>query len=126
MRLAERQSSCEVLCAYGRVRWLPPITHADALLALLASEARQGDLHPATAVLGLWGASLLGLKLRCLAARRPGAKYHPAKTFRSIGSPGACGPSPRRGYDPRRSTCTPDLNVIVVAGLTLPAQESFR
>ena len=55
--------AAKLLCAYGRVRWLPPITHADALLALLMSEARQGDLHPATAVLGLWGASLLGLKL---------------------------------------------------------------
>ena len=55
--------AAKLLCAYGRVRWLPPITHADALLALLMSEARQGDLHPATAVLGLWGSSLLGLKL---------------------------------------------------------------
>jgi len=55
--------AAKLLCAYGRVRWLPPITHADALLARLMHEASRGGLHPATAVLGLWGSSLLGLDL---------------------------------------------------------------
>ena len=55
--------AAKLMCAYGRVRWLPPATHAQALVEILVDEAQEKRLHPATAVLGLWGASLLGLKL---------------------------------------------------------------
>jgi len=55
--------AAKLLCAYGRVRWLPPSSHAQSLIEILVDEAEQKRLHPATAVLGLWGASLLALKL---------------------------------------------------------------
>lgn len=55
--------AAKLLCAYGRMRWLPPAKHAQALVELLVEEAEEKRLHPATAVLGLWGASLLGMKL---------------------------------------------------------------
>jgi len=53
----------KLLCAYGRTRHLPPPEHARALAARLVEEAESDALHPSAAVLGLWGASLLGLKM---------------------------------------------------------------
>ena len=55
--------AAKLLCAYGRMRWLPPLAHANALVEILVKEAKSDGLMPATAVLGLWGASLLGLEL---------------------------------------------------------------
>jgi hypothetical protein len=53
----------KLLCAYGRTRHLPPPEHAAALAARLVEEAESERLHPSAAVLGLWGASLLGLQM---------------------------------------------------------------
>ena len=53
----------KLLCAYGRTRHQPPPTHAKALAARLVEEAENDVLHPSAATLGLWGASLLGLKM---------------------------------------------------------------
>ena len=53
----------KLLCAYGRTRHLPPPEHAAALASRLVEEAERDALHPSAAVLGLWGASLLGLEM---------------------------------------------------------------
>ena len=53
----------KLLCAYGRTRHQPPPAHAAALAARLVEEAENDVLHPSAATLGLWGASLLGLKM---------------------------------------------------------------
>ena len=53
----------KLLCAYGRTRHLPPPEHAAALANRLVEEAERDALHPSAAVLGLWGASLLGLHM---------------------------------------------------------------
>lgn len=53
----------KLLCAYGRCRHTPPPEHAAALANRLVEEAEKDALHPSAAVLGLWGASLLGLKM---------------------------------------------------------------
>jgi len=56
-------SCAKLLCAYGRTRHQPPAAHAAALAARLVEEAEADTLHPSAATLGLWGASLLGLKM---------------------------------------------------------------
>ena len=56
-------SCAKLLCAYGRTRHQPPPAHAAALAARLVEEAETDTLHPSAATLGLWGASLLGLKM---------------------------------------------------------------
>ena len=53
----------KLLCAYGRTRHQPPAAHAAALAKRLAEAAAEDELHPSAAVLGLWGASLLGLRM---------------------------------------------------------------
>ena len=53
----------KLLCAYGRCRHQPPGAHAKALAARLVEEASEGSLHPSAAVLGLWGASLLDMRM---------------------------------------------------------------
>ena len=53
----------KLLCAYGRTRHLPPAAHASALARRLIEEAERDALHPSAATLGLWGASLLGLRM---------------------------------------------------------------
>ena len=61
--ILESGQAAKLLCAYGRVRWLPPAKHANALIELILRDAARARLQPATAVLGLWGSALLGLKL---------------------------------------------------------------
>jgi hypothetical protein len=56
-------SCAKLLCAYGRTRHQPPPAHAAALARRLVEEAETDTLHPSAATLGLWGASLLGLKM---------------------------------------------------------------
>lgn len=56
-------SCAKLLCAYGRTRHQPPAAHASKLAARLVEEAENDVLHPSAATLGLWGASLLGLKM---------------------------------------------------------------
>jgi hypothetical protein len=103
--------AAKLLCAYGRVRWLPPAAHADALLALLMQEAAGGNLHPATAVLGLWGASLLGLKLETsqldvLAQNTITQKLSPRSLAKCVWSLAALGydPTPVDLADLKRAT----------------------
>ena len=103
--------AAKLLCAYGRVRWLPPAAHADALLALLMQEATGGNLHPATAVLGLWGASLLGLKLETsqldvLAQNTITQKLSPRSLAKCVWSLAALGydPTPVDLADLKRAT----------------------
>ena len=56
-------SCAKLLCAYGRTRHQPPPVHALRLAQRLVEEAENDVLHPSAATLGLWGASLLGLKM---------------------------------------------------------------
>ena len=55
--------AAKLLCAYGRTRHQPPGAHAAALANKLVEEAAEGSLHPGAAVLGLWGASLLDMRM---------------------------------------------------------------
>lgn len=55
--------AAKLLCAYGRTRHQPPGAHAAALANRLVEEAAEGSLHPGAAVLGLWGASLLNMRM---------------------------------------------------------------
>ena len=55
--------AAKLLCAYGRTRHQPPGAHAAALANRLVEEAAEGSLHPGAAVLGLWGASLLDMRM---------------------------------------------------------------
>jgi hypothetical protein len=56
-------SCAKLLCAYGRTRHQPPPAHALGLARRLVEEAETDALHPSAVTLGLWGASLLGLKM---------------------------------------------------------------
>ena len=77
----------------------------------LMQEAAGGNLHPATAVLGLWGASLLGLKLETsqldvLAQNTITQKLSPRSLAKCVWSLAALGydPTPVDLADLKRAT----------------------
>ena len=99
-------SCAKLLCAYGRTRHQPPAAHAAALAARLVEEAEADTLHPSAATLGLWGASLLGLKMNAKqldvlardATSRDANRLAPRSLAKIVWALAAL------GYDPRRRT----------------------
>ena len=114
--------AAKLLCAYGRIRWSPPIEHARALIELILYAAEGAKLQPATAVLGLWGSALLGLELTAaqldvLAQNTTKQNLSPKSLVKCVWSLAAL------GYDPTPVDLANLVQVTDVASGSLPVKD---